>query len=244
MIKSLFCQLESGEVIKRTVDSKVLHLSGDAVKCNSIISGIEKGIAEDVTGYYKEIDRHYGVVTEGLKTLNFKTDIAGVSLDANSNLSVNYITPSKYLVIRGISDDTVRLVCSPTVNLLPDDALGTSLLQYSDALSIPSWCRLVALINTFAGEAIAEFKVSERELILDESKLDTRLSTLYLILSEALRTTDGFYKLLLLSDMPSLSDKEYEALISSLANIAGVSGIIYYRNFETAVDIPEVDISL
>lgn len=244
MIKSLFCQLESGEVIKRTVDSKVLHLSGDAVKCNSIISGIEKGIAEDVTGYYKEIDKHYGVVTEGLKTLNFKTDIAGVALDASSNLSVNYITTSKYLVIRGISDDTVRLVCSPTANLLSDDALGTSLLQYSDALSIPNWCRLVAIINTFAGENIAEFKVSERELILDESKLDTRLSTLYLILSEALRTTDGFYKLLLLSDMPSLSDKEYEVLISSLANIAGVSGLVYYRNFEIDMDIPEVGISL
>lgn len=257
MINSLECSFSDGSIFRQSFRNKVVHLSGNKLLADSVLMAIEKCIAEDSTDYYRVLDSENGVPTLGVSGCVLSSKLLGVRMNGSAIRS-KYGTSAQYAALRYVSKDSVRLVLSPrdgayassdgvsadggfsgadlgeNGNDIPD--LECNLLTYSHALTDASWCRLSSLMNELSGgNPIMTFDKSKEEVKINIPEVDLASSTMYVILSEAFRDLSGMNmtKVILLSDIPHLTDKKFNRLLSVLNALPGVGSIFYYRDSAT-----------
>lgn len=254
MINSLECSFTDGSIFRQSFKNKIVHLSGNKLLADSVLMAIEKCIAEDSTDYYRVLDAENGVPTLGVSGCVLSSKLLGVRMNGSAIRS-KYGTAAQYAALRYVSKDSVRLVLSPRdgaytssdgvsvdggfsgANLEENgndiSGLECNLLTYSHALTDASWCRLSLLMKEFSDvKSIMTFDKSKSEVKINIPEIDLVSSTIYVILSESFRDLSamGMSKVILLSDIPHLTDKKFNRLLSVLNALPDVDSIFYYRD--------------
>ena len=234
MVSYLSCTLDTGGFFEVKPDSKVIHISGSKRFANSVLTAVEKCVAEDISDYYVPEDNSKGVSTVVIPSIAFKSALGSFAIK-DKVLSVQYVGDKKYYAVRVANQTEVRLVQSPSCDSQSAERLVVK--TKADELGFQNWVRLSKLVNKFADKTVVSVNMQTKEHTVLVEEMTDRAGIFYMLLSECLRSTDNLMKLLLLSNIESWTDTDYVFALDVLSHIPTVDTIIYHRNFSDTESI-------
>lgn len=234
MISWLSCTLDTGGFFEAKPDQKVIHISGSKRFANSVLTAVEKCVAEDVSDYYVSEDNSKGVSTVVVPSIVFKSELGNFAIKGSS-LTVQYSGVKKYYAVRVANQTEVRLVQSPSCDSQSAERLVVK--TKADELGFQNWVRLSKLVNTFANKTVVSVNMQSKAHTVLVEEMSDRVGIFYMLVSECLRSTDNLMKLLLLSNIDCWSDEDYVFALEVLSHIPTVDTIIYHRNFSSTESI-------
>ena len=223
MLKNISVSLENFGFHEFSITQPIVKLSGGAGICNSILSAIERCIAEDVSPYISKSDIEQGAVIDKVNTCHIKSDIADISISGNVQ---SLYSGGYYRVIRAYYP-TVRIIQTPDTKLRKETG-NVAYTVFSDTLSNADWLRLKKWVNAIANEEVVSIDLSSRTVSFKETGISPRVELAYMIYFEALAKVEPMCrKIFLLPDTGLFTSTELSTILSRIVNGNNVDTIIY-----------------
>lgn len=213
---------------------KLVNLSGAKENKDSILYTLERFLARDFGSYYDEIDSNLGVKYKsinGSSTLQF---IGGISSFSDSKLILRGTIPSIHC-IRYAKKDRIRSFLIDSE--LSNEVIGRNMTIFSSVISDSKWKRLVTLANELVGYEFVKVDIKNRKLSFNIHSYndwsEDTIKFVYLLISEAMLTPDKYTRVMLLSEIDILSDKQMSKLIKTLSSISRNEMIVFSNDLST-----------
>lgn len=216
--------------------NKLVCLSGAKENKDSIIHILERFLARDFGGYYKDIDSNLGAYyknIEGSSTLQF---INGISLYSDDKLQIRGTLPNIHC-IRYAGKDRIRSFLLSNADEVK--CIGCNMVKFSSIISDSKWNRLITLFNKLIGYKVADLNMKTRRLSFDihsyNDWTEEGIKFVYLILAESMLTPDNYTRVTLLSELSLLNTRQISELIKTLSNISRNELILFSNTVSTDI---------
>lgn len=207
---------------------KLACLYGDKCNKDTILYTLERFLAYDFGSYYDEIDSNLGVnykLAEGSSTLQFTSGILSCS---DASITQRGTLPNIHC-IRYVNNDRIRSFLIDSSN--SNEVIGTNMTVFSSVISDSKWNRLVALVTKLIGYEFVKLDIRKRKVCFDIHDYNDwsveQIKFVYLLVSESMLTPDNYTRVILLSEISLLSDRQVSELIKTLNSISRNEMIIY-----------------
>lgn len=210
--------------------SKLIWINGDKVNCDTFISVVERALASDFGSYFDEFDNSKDITYSGeISNVHLEFDYGSLSF-AGENFIKRLATRRDFYCIRYIGGVNIRSFVSPLSEKAIPSSLGVSLTQYSSALSKSSWLRLKELYNNMCGfKAVSiDFKNKELSLNFDnDGWSEDALKLAYLVLSESFISASRGIRIILLSEVKSMSETQFIRFVDALYHVSNLECVMF-----------------
>lgn len=200
-------------------DKKTVVLQGENKE--NIMYLIETLLSRDYTDYYAKIDRNYGFYYFPLSKISVLEFTNGKIIGKKSTIKINGEIP-KIHCIRYVKDGIIRSFLCSDYTEKNNCALTENLTRYTDRIDETIWNKLLKTVNDFIGYDVVTVKDKELHFNFTPNQYSVEAQkTIYMLISECFITPSDYLRIVLLSDIETLTVEQQLELIKVLDNIKG-----------------------
>lgn len=220
LIKSISMEIKNKPIQIGLPDKKTIILKGQ--NATQLLYVVESLLSQDVTGYYKDLDKIYGFDYSDLDGQSMITFNNGAIIGKNKISQVKGVVPDIHVVrYLGASNKLRSFYLSNTIT--KQQPIYNNMTHYSHIIEDSSWIRLIAIANSIVGFDMVQLKNNDLHFSFQETypiSVEGQ-KIVYLLLAECMLTPEGYSRVLLLPDINYLDVNVQIKLLEYLDNIKG-----------------------